>query len=95
MQRINQIRYYMKYLLINSNGHWSIENVQRGSAAESRLVARLALHVCGHSLVCNTPNYLVESILEYSNHTLQYTITKYLRAIQIDGNFNILFMFQG
>lgn len=85
----------MKYLLKNSNGDWSIENVKRGSVAESRLVERLALHVCGHGLVCNTPNYLVQSILEYSNHTLQYTITKYLRGIQIDGHFNILFIFQG
>ena len=93
----------MKYLLKNSNGDWSIEHVKRGSFAESRLVQRLALHVCGHGLVCNTPNYLVQSIIEYSSYTiqhsinqsLQYTVSQSLRAIQIDGNFNILFMFQG
>ena len=93
----------MKYLLINSNGDWSIENVKRGSAAESRLVERLALHVCGHGLVCNTPNYLVQSIIDYSSYTLQhvinqslqYTVSRSLRAIQIDGHFNILFMFKG
>lgn len=83
----------MKYLLMNSSGDWSIENVKRGSVAESRLVERLALHVCGHGLVCNTPNYLVQSILEYSNHKLQFSMLKYLRGIQIDGNFNILFIF--
>lgn len=83
----------MKYILINSNGDWSFAHVKRGSVAESRLVERLALHVCGRQLVCNTPNYLVQSILEYSNHILQYSITKYLRGIQIDGNYNILFMF--
>ena len=81
----------MKYILINSDGDWSIAHVKRGSVAESRLVARLALHLVGHCLVCNTPNYLVQSILE-SNHILN-TISKYLRGIQIDGNYNILFMF--
>lgn len=85
----------MKYLLKNLNGDWSIDGVKRGSFAESRLVERLALHVCGHDLVCNTPNYLVQSILEYSNHTLQYIKSKNLRAIEINGNFSILFIFQG
>ena len=93
----------MKYLLINSNGDWSIQHVKRGSAAESRLVERLAFHVCGRALVCNTPNYLVQSIIEYLSNTLQhmstqslqYTVTQSLRGILIDGNFNIHFMFQG
>lgn len=93
----------MKYILINSNGDWSIENVKRGSVAESRLVERLALHICGHGLVCNTPNYLVESILEYSSYTfqhmltqsLQYTVSRSLLGILIDGHYDIHFMFHG
>lgn len=83
----------MKYILINTDGDWSFTHVKRGSVAESRLVERLAFHVVGHPLVCNTPNYLVQSILEYSNHILQYSMTQYLRGIQIDSNYNILFMF--
>lgn len=84
----------MNYILINSNGNWSIAHVKRGSLAESRLVERLALHLLGHPLVCNTPNYLAESIiLEYSNHNLQDYVPKYLSGIQIVGHYHILFMF--
>ena len=77
----------MKYILRFSNGDWSIDNVQRGSFAESRLVARLALHVCGHGLVFNTPNYLVSAILDLLHCSNYYTTSK-LRTISIDGIFD-------
>lgn len=80
----------MDYKLINNQGDWSIQGIKRGSVYESRLISRLAAHIIHHSLPCNTPNYFVDSLL---GNTFSYRILRYLKGINISGNFVLTFIF--